>query len=371
MTEVEETHPEVQRAFVIMPFDSEFQPIFDQLIKPALENAGYEVGRADDVLDQQNVLRDIVRGIAQADLVVAELTTRNPNVMYELGLCHGLGIPAILIAQSTDEIPFDLRTYRTQIYDTNFSEVHKLTNALKDIAIEHRSGRVSFGSPVTDFMPDSDIASRQREKLAQPEAPQEGAPQPEIAGFIDHIVAAQESQDSFVASMDRVNVETEAIGEKIQQLGDQIEALGESPGPGAARDAQRIALQAAHAMDEYSTVLEEELPKVEESTEQFTGGGLGYLTWLSSEDEQQREQLLEQRDTLTELLGTTTESLESVRTYRQSIDSLRGISAPLTRASRRVSSAVKRIEGALEKVQSYCSNALQLINEKLEDKMAT
>jgi nucleoside 2-deoxyribosyltransferase len=271
VTEAEETHPEAQRAFVIMPFDSEFQPIFDQLIKPALEDAGYEVGRADSVLDQQNVLRDIVRGIAQADLVVAELTTRNPNVMYELGLCHGLGIPAILIAQSTDEIPFDLRTYRTQIYDTNFSEVHKLTSALKDIAIEHRSGRVAFGSPVTDFMPNSDIASRQREKLAQPEPPEDGASQPVAAGFIDHLVAVQESQEAFEASMGRVNSETEAVGEKVQQLGDQIEALNESPGPGAARDAQRIVLQAARVMDEYSTALEEELPKVEERLSNLLG----------------------------------------------------------------------------------------------------
>lgn len=61
-------------AFVIMPFDPEFQSVYDDLIKPALEEAGYDVERADSFLDQQNILSDIVRGIGDADLVVAELT---------------------------------------------------------------------------------------------------------------------------------------------------------------------------------------------------------------------------------------------------------------------------------------------------------
>ena len=81
------------KAFVIMPFDLEFTPIYEQLIKPHLEEAGYYVHRADSFFDQENIIRDIVRGIAEASLVIAELTIPNPNVYYELGLCHGLKIP--------------------------------------------------------------------------------------------------------------------------------------------------------------------------------------------------------------------------------------------------------------------------------------
>lgn len=111
------------KAFVIMPFPSEFTAIYEQLVKLALEEVGYDVTRADSFLDQQNILRDIVRGIGTADLIVADLTTLNPNVLYELGLCHGLRIPTILLAQSMDEVPFDLRGYRIQIYSTHFDEV--------------------------------------------------------------------------------------------------------------------------------------------------------------------------------------------------------------------------------------------------------
>lgn len=72
------------KAFVLMPFDPEFDLIFNKLIKPALEDVGYEVTRADSFLNQENILKDVVRGIAEADLVVADLTTLNANVFYEL-----------------------------------------------------------------------------------------------------------------------------------------------------------------------------------------------------------------------------------------------------------------------------------------------
>ena len=77
------------KAFVIIPFEDEFDAIFDKLIKPPLEEIGYEVFKADSLLDQQNILRDIIRGIETADLIIAEITTPNPNVFYELGLSHG------------------------------------------------------------------------------------------------------------------------------------------------------------------------------------------------------------------------------------------------------------------------------------------
>jgi len=110
--------PSTFRAFVLMPFGEAFDPVYSGLLEPALAAAGYEVTRADSVIDQQNVLRDIVTGIERADLVVADLTGLNPNVFYELGIAHGLGIATILITQALDEVPFELRAYRVKAYST-------------------------------------------------------------------------------------------------------------------------------------------------------------------------------------------------------------------------------------------------------------
>jgi nucleoside 2-deoxyribosyltransferase len=56
-------------------------------------------------------------GINSAKVLVAELTTRNPNVFYELGLAHALEKPVVLISSNSDDVPFDLKHIRVIYYD--------------------------------------------------------------------------------------------------------------------------------------------------------------------------------------------------------------------------------------------------------------
>ena len=180
------------KAFVLMPFDSEFKGIYADLIKPALEEAGYEVRRADSFLDQRNILRDIVRGIWEAKLVIADLTTANPNVFYELGLCHGLRIPTVLIAQSMEQVPFDLRSYRVLIYSTRFDEVHLLKTSLRELGQKARRAEISFESPLTDFTPtqlDDRLEPAIRSVVQNPSI----AEAPEEEGFLDWVVGLEEA----------------------------------------------------------------------------------------------------------------------------------------------------------------------------------
>jgi hypothetical protein len=55
-------------------------------------------------------------------VVVAELTGRNPNVLYEVGMAHCLGKPVVLLCQTQGDIPFDLSTRRVVIYDASQPE---------------------------------------------------------------------------------------------------------------------------------------------------------------------------------------------------------------------------------------------------------
>ena len=113
---------EKPKAFVIMPFDAEARPVYEDFIRPTLDNLGFEVSRADDLLNQRNILRDILSSIASANLLVADLTDSNSNVYYELGLAHALRKPVILLGQDIEEIPFDIRSYRLVI--SNWAMTH-------------------------------------------------------------------------------------------------------------------------------------------------------------------------------------------------------------------------------------------------------
>lgn len=104
--------------FVLMPFKSPFDSYYSDIYKPALTAAGMTVSRADSLYASVPIIGDIRNGISKADLLLADLTGRNPNVLYELGLAHAIGKPVILTSQTLEDLPFDLRHLRTIIYET-------------------------------------------------------------------------------------------------------------------------------------------------------------------------------------------------------------------------------------------------------------
>lgn len=107
-----------KKCFVIMPFsktqsctEEEWNDIFDNMIKPSVENSrsNYRCLRADILIG--NIIKHILDNLNKADVVLADLTDRNPNVFYELGVRHALRNGTILITQNIDDVPFDLRQY--------------------------------------------------------------------------------------------------------------------------------------------------------------------------------------------------------------------------------------------------------------------
>ncbi len=103
--------------FVLMPFSPAFDDIYHLGIKPACDKADAYAERVDEQVFQGSILQRIYNQIAKADLVVADMSGRNPNVFYETGYAHALGKPVIHLSQSTDDIPFDLRAFPHIIYN--------------------------------------------------------------------------------------------------------------------------------------------------------------------------------------------------------------------------------------------------------------
>lgn len=134
---------EIKNCFVIMPFsatkkctENQWTEIFKNVIKPAVENSNfnYKCERAN--INFGNIILEILDKLNRSELVIADVTDRNPNVLYELGVRHALGGPAIAIAQNKKDIPYDLMQYPFKIYGwktteerDNFSEEIKKTIA--------------------------------------------------------------------------------------------------------------------------------------------------------------------------------------------------------------------------------------------------
>jgi DNA-binding transcriptional ArsR family regulator len=103
--------------FVAMPFLPSLRPIFDDHILPVARRIGLSAVRADDFFATRSIVSDIWAAVCAARIVVADCTGRNPNVFYEIGLAHTVGRPVILITQTDDDVPFDLRHIRYIRYE--------------------------------------------------------------------------------------------------------------------------------------------------------------------------------------------------------------------------------------------------------------
>ncbi|HSE63208.1 MAG TPA: hypothetical protein VLG15_06310, partial [Thermoanaerobaculia bacterium] len=119
-----------QLCFVLMPFSDKARALYDDNIRPTVEKGGLRCERADDIVSTGLITHDIWERINRARLLIAELTDRNPNVFYELGLAHALSKDVILITQSMDSVPFDLQAVRCLCYDFTPRGVGKLESAL-------------------------------------------------------------------------------------------------------------------------------------------------------------------------------------------------------------------------------------------------
>lgn len=110
-----------RKCFVVMPFGNEsLQVVYEDFVKPVIEDpegCNLECQRGDDVFGSNVVMDDIRTSMSSADIIVADLTGKNANLFYEVGICHTLDKPVLLLAQSMDDVPFDLRHRRVLLYE--------------------------------------------------------------------------------------------------------------------------------------------------------------------------------------------------------------------------------------------------------------
>jgi len=116
---------ETNSAFCLMPFNNEFKSLYST-IKDACSSKNINCYRSDDSYEPGNLLKQIIISIIKSKFIFAMLDGRNPNVYYEIGLCHAMGKPVFLLAHNKqkDKLPFDVASSRLILY--------KSPNHLKD-----------------------------------------------------------------------------------------------------------------------------------------------------------------------------------------------------------------------------------------------
>lgn len=129
------------QTFVISPFSEEITNFYREVLKPAVESLDDMIClRADDIYTANVVMEDVWKSICESPVIIADLTGRNANVFYEVGLAHAIGKKVIIITQDIDDIPFDLRALRCIKYTPHSIEQsafkNKLTQTMESVLNE-------------------------------------------------------------------------------------------------------------------------------------------------------------------------------------------------------------------------------------------
>lgn len=141
----EQAQQQSKSCFVIMPIsDAEgydpghFDRVYNYIIKPACEKAGYVPNRADKSNKANYIVIDILRQIINSDMAICDLSSRNSNVFFELGLRQAFNLKTVLIKDTQTPRSFDISGLRCLDYDEKLrvdnvdSVVDKLAKALND-----------------------------------------------------------------------------------------------------------------------------------------------------------------------------------------------------------------------------------------------
>ncbi len=115
---------------VMMPFSREFDDVYS-IIKESCESLGMQCHRADEVWKNSAIIQDVFDLIFTSAIIIADLSGKNPNVFYEVGIAHTLGKYVVPIAQRTDDIVFDVGHHRILKYSLEGDGREVLKNKLQ------------------------------------------------------------------------------------------------------------------------------------------------------------------------------------------------------------------------------------------------
>jgi len=122
--------------FVLTPFNDRYRAVYDNIQKIG-NQIGLKCLRGDEQYTQGDILRHVLKGIVKANIVVANIDGRNPNVLYELGLAHAMDKGIILLSQTVADLPVDIKANRIIVYeDPNDLEVKLKDELLKLLVSE-------------------------------------------------------------------------------------------------------------------------------------------------------------------------------------------------------------------------------------------
>ena len=239
-----------RKVFVIMPFKDEFFEVYEML--KSTFGDSYEFSNAGDECNQQNILKDIIQPIYESDIIIADLTGLNANVMYELGLAHCFNKKTIIITQDDLlSLPFDLKQYRAKDYSTHFKKFAELVEYLDKNLTGAVDNSVTYSNPVKDFLSFEGITNI----TWYNDKPIVVLEDDSNKGFLDYLADIEDNAYKMIDEVNNISEEINKMNDGVTFSTSEIERAKKTGGNGIASFTRKEAKKIAGYIDKFTTSL--------------------------------------------------------------------------------------------------------------------
>ena len=335
--------------------------VYEDVIKPACAENELEPIRADGIAVPGEITDQIFRHLLEDEVVIADVSGANPNVMYELGLRHTTGLLTIQIGEY-GQLPFDVQALRTIMFSRS---ERGLIDARKQLSEALRIG-IAEG---TDPLPATRVWQGGARSLMAPrkEDGDESAPQTEgVAqderGFVDRMAEIEDAFPILNTTVEELGGVLEALAAQTADFGSEMETISES-----ASAAQRLTV-----LTRYGKSLQKPADELTRLTSAFAGTMTGLdenVRGLLNDMARDPGLLVDEEivaflESIAELATGTREGMEGLNEFATMVGGLGKISRALKRPGQQMERAIRAMANSAALVDDWESTAVALLRAR-------
>ena len=344
-----------KKIFMIMPFNDEFFEVYEML-KMRFSDT-FEFSNAGEEGNQQNILKDIIQPLYEADIVIADLTKLNANVMYELGLAHSFNKKTIVITQDDmSQLPFDLKQYRAKDYSTHFKKFAELVDYLEINLKGAIDGSVSYSNPVKDFLNLQGVGNvnwfAEKEEIVLEDDSDKG--------FLDFLADIEANTEKLTEDINAMSQDMTEMNTGTTKCTSEIERVGKNGGSGTTSFVRKQTKKIASYVETFAQKLKCHNSTIDTLWNEIEKNTLGLFENKFAANENNREHLVSFLKSLSGMKEAASESKSSIGKLIESMENNLGIERSMNQAIRFVKEDLMTYQDITDRM---CSSIDKIIDK--------
>ncbi|MDG4815935.1 hypothetical protein O7628_10510 [Micromonospora sp. WMMD956] len=321
--------------------------VFDKVIKPACKAVGLDPVRADQIAVPGEITEQVFRRLLEDEVVVADLSGGNPNVMYELGLRHTTKKLTVQIGEY-GQLPFDVNSIRTILFSRS---ERGLIDARKELQRALEAGLLEGGEPVAATRVWQELHVDQPTTAAEDTTPDASISDDDKAGWLDRIAELESSLGELPGISSRIEAAISEIASVTSDVGKDLENSG---GEDSARRRLKLLASLAQKMDIPARDLEISVDQFEAKMKQADEAMGDIITAIKgSSDLQAAEDVQDFINSIHQMAETTRDSMEGVSLMGAAASGMGNLSRVLREPGRRIERSVRKMVEATSLIDEW------------------